>query len=241
MAQPDALPDFVAVLDRVRREASSAVHEAGDPDADYLLASVRLDEAALVAPCVSRFAAAEILPDDPRPAVGRYADRRIGLSRSIGHLLQKRITGATDETRAALRNVVLDAVAVGYMASINAEGAAISAGGDPTHFAIRMDRTPEDIWNWWVVSFSGDGAGAIDTRFRRNVEDIGVKRLTGGLRELDLLPPIGRRTKLVATAGTYATAGLLLRVGQSNNLPDEDFSGTWRHATNQWPYDDYSE
>jgi hypothetical protein len=241
MAQPDALPDFVAVVDRVRREASSAVHEAGDLDADYLLASGRLDEAAVVAPCVSRFATAEILPDDPRPAIGRYADRRIGLSRSIGHLLQKRIAGATDETRAALRNLVLDAVAVGYTASIDAEGAAISAGGDPTHFEIRMDRTPEDIWNWWVVSFSGDGAGAIDTRFRRNVQDISVKRVTDGLRELGFLPPMGRRTKLVATAGTYANAGLLLRVGQSNNLTDEGFFGTWRHVTSRWPYDDYSE
>ena len=125
MAEQGAVASFVAVLDRVRREASAAVHKAGDPEADYLLARARLDEAAVVAPCVSRFAAAEILPDDPRPAVGRYADRRIGLSRSIGYLLRNRIEGANDDTSAALRDVVVDAVAFGYTAAIDAEGAAV--------------------------------------------------------------------------------------------------------------------
>lgn len=176
----------------------------------------------------------------PKSRGWSLCEGRIALSRSIGHLLRKRIAGATDETQAALRNVVLDAVAIGYTAAIDAEGAAVNAGAEPRHYEIRVNRKPEDIWNWWVASFPGDGAEAIDRRFRRNIQDICLKRVTGGLRELDLLPPIGRRTKLVATAGTYATAGLLLRVGQSNNLTDDGFVGTWRHAANKWPYEDYS-
>jgi hypothetical protein len=236
-----AAADFVSVVDRVRREASSAVHEAGQPESDYLLAGARLDEAAVVASCASRFAAAEILPDDPRNAVGRYATGALGLRPSLGRLLRKRLAGASEGVKAALRNVVVEAIAVAYVAAVDAEGAHINAGGNPTDLAVRMDRTAEQIWNYWVVNFAGDPGQAFDTRFRRSVQHICLERVTGRLRELGLLPPIGRRTKLTATAGTYASAGLLLRMSQSNNLTDDAFAGSWRWASNIWPYEDYHE
>jgi hypothetical protein len=222
--------EFVAVVDRLRREVSSTVHAARESDADYLLADVRLDEAARVAPCVSRFAAAEILPDDPRPAIGRYASGALGLSPSLGHLLRKRLLGASEEAQASLRNVVVEAVSFGYIAAVDAKGAHITAGGDPTELAVRLDRTAEQIWSYWVVSFAGDAGQAFDTRFRRTVQDLCSQRIIDGLRQLALLPPIGRRTKLKATAGTYASAGLLLRMRAPARSAPVTISATARQA-----------
>ncbi len=241
MRDPTPSADFVSVVDLVRHEVSSTVHGAGQPEAAYLVTDARLEEAAVVAPCASRFASAEILPDDPRHPVGRYVTGALGLSPSLGRVLRKRLVRAGEEVGAALRDLVVDALAFAYVAAIDAEGAHINAGGDPMDLAVRMDRTPEQIWNYWVVSFAGDPGQAFDTRFRRNIQDICLQRVTSRLRELDLLPPIGRRTKLAATAGTYATAGLLLRMSQSNNLTDDAFAGSWRWASTMWPYEDYSE
>src|SRR5262249_45192693 len=135
----------------------------------------------------------------------------------------------------------VDALAFAYIASVDAEGMALNAGEDPSNLAIRMDRTAEGIWDYWVVSFAGDPYDAFDTRFRRNVQDICHSRVKDALRELSLLPPVGRRKKLVATAGTYGSAGLLLRVTQSNNLSDEAFARSWRWAANMWPYEAHAE
>lgn len=108
---------------------------------------------------------------------------------------------------------MVEAVAFAYIAAVDAEGAHITAGGDPTELAVRLDRTAEQVWNYWVVSFAGDAGQAFDTRFRRTIQDLcSQQRVVDGLRQRALLPPVGRRTKLKATAGTYASAGLLLRM-----------------------------
>jgi hypothetical protein len=166
VSEQRAAAGFVAVVDRLRHEVSSAVYETGDPKADYVLASVRMEEAAQVAPCASRFATSELLVDDSRPAVGRFTKGALTLGPSLGRLLRKRLAGASEEARAAVRDVVLDALAFGYLAAVDAEGAHISAGGDPSDLVVRTDRTPEQIWNYWVVSFAGDAAEAFDTKFR---------------------------------------------------------------------------
>jgi hypothetical protein len=241
VSEQTGLAEFVSVVDEIRREAASAVYEPRAPEADYLLDGARLDEAAGVAPCVARFAIAEILPEDGRRPVGRHTPGALSLSPSLGHLLKKRLSRRDTEPTAALRDVVMDAVAFAYVAAVDAEAAHIKAGGDPAAVAVRMDRSTEQIWNYWVVSFAGDPEAAFDVRFRRNIQDACFQRVTSGLRQLDLLPPIGRRTKLRGTAGTYASAGLVLRLSQSNNVTDESFAGTWRLATNMWPYEEYVE
>ena len=64
------------------------------------------------------------------------------MSPSLGHLLRKRAPGASEEARAALRNVVVDAVAFGYLAAVDAEGAHINAAEDRSDFAddLRLRR-----------------------------------------------------------------------------------------------------
>ena len=62
----------------------------------------------------------------------------------------------------------------------------------------------------------------------------------GWTARASLFPPFVRRTKFrrhrwhLCHRRAAASGGPI-----SNWLTDEDFIGTWRHATNLWPYGDY--
>jgi hypothetical protein len=231
---------FVDAVERVGQALLTRVYEEGDLALSYGLDRERLGEAELVAPCAQRFAHAETLPDDERPAVGRYARGALQLGPPLGRLLRKQVSRAGDGATTSLYGVVLDALATGYVAAVDMAAAHLKKGGSRDEILIRRDRTPEELWNWWVVSFTGGPLDAMDPKYRREIDMIVRDRVTAALNRLGLLPSFRGRTKLIATTGVYATAGLSLRISQSNNLTDEDSYGTWRQATNMWPYAAYS-
>jgi hypothetical protein len=231
--------EFTLTVDRVRNELASLPNQPQPEFWEYMLASDRLTEAAIVDPCVARFATAEVLTDDPRPPIGRFAPDRVRLDPPLGRKLAKKLEAADPTTLGAIRRGVIDALAFGYVATIDAEATHIETTGDNL-FTVRLDRTAEDVWNYWVVSFVAGMKDALGRSYRRAVQGNVETRLENELRRLRLWPSPGKRTRLRATACTYADAGMLLRMAQTDNLTDEAFLSTWRHVTtNHWPYDDY--
>jgi hypothetical protein len=213
---------FVDTVGRVRQGLLASAYAKGDPALSYGLDPERLEEAELVAPCAERFAHAETLPDDGRPAVGRYVRGALQLGPPLGRLLRKQVSRAGDGATTSLYGVVLDALATGYVAAVDMAAAHLKKGGSPDEILIRRDRTPEELWNWWVVSFTGGPLDVMDQKYRQEIDMIVRDRVTAGLNRLGLLPSFRGRTKLIATTGVYATAGMLLRVSQYSNLTDKD-------------------
>lgn len=233
--------EFAEAVDRVRRDAAQVMRRDGEFafEVDYLLAPERLAEAGFVGPCVSRFASAEMLIDDPRPPVGRHAPNALRLDPPVGRHLRKQLQTADAEVCHAVRQAITEVVAYGYMAMIDSEGSHASSTGDTTPFTVRADRTANDIWDYWVVSFQANQDGTA-AGFWRQIGYAGGDRLEAVLGEIGVLPVLGKRARLRSTGDTYATAGMVLREAQTANLLDREFTGTLRHATNRWPYEEYA-
>jgi hypothetical protein len=203
---------------------------AGEVDSawlDYVRDEGRAAEAASVAPCVMRLVTSELrLPGDGTP-VGRFSKRIVPpLGRFLPHL---------GKHEPAVRRLVIDAVAYGYFAMIDAE--ATGALAAEPFMPITACRGAEQVWPYWVTNMSTGRllAQAASKAYVDRVETVCGEQFYRELLELGL---VGRRRRKVPYMGHfYAEAGMLLRFVQTDNFvpsPESELRAT----TNKWPYED---
>ena len=183
-------------------------------------------EAARVAPCVARFVTSELHPPRDRTPVGRFSNRIIPpLGRFLPHL---------GEHEPAVRRLVIDAVAYGYFAMIDAE--ATTAVTADAFTPIAACRGAEQVWPYWVTNMSTGLllAQATSKAYIDRVETVCGEELYWKLLELGLVG--WRRRKVPYIGHFYAQAGMLLRFVQTDNFVPGSESEL-RATTNKWPYE----
>lgn len=133
---------------------------------------------------------------------------------------------------------MIDKIAYGYFAIIDAEAtAAAAAEASETVF---VSRTAEQIWPYWVTNMSTGKllAEAVSKDYVSRVENVCGEELYQGLLELGL---VGWRRRRVPYMGHfYADAGMLLRVVQGETFvpgPRSDLLAD----TNRWPFEEMAD
>jgi hypothetical protein len=138
--------EFVSAFFSVRdRLVTSEMAEEVDPGwLACLRDEGRIVEAAIVSPCVTRLVTSELHPQRDGTPVGRFSGRIVpSLGRFLPHL---------GEHEPAVRRLVIDAVAYGYLAMVDAEATAAVAAEPSTPITAR--REAEQIWPYWVTNMS---------------------------------------------------------------------------------------
>jgi hypothetical protein len=116
---------FLSVRDRLVTSEMAEEVDAGW--VDCLRDEGRVAEAAIVAPCVTRLVTSELHPPRDGTPVGRFSNRIVpSLGRFLPHL---------GDHELEVRRLVIDAVAYGYLAMVDAEATAAFCRG-----AIHADR-----------------------------------------------------------------------------------------------------
>jgi hypothetical protein len=218
--------EFVSALDAVR----DGLTRPDAPGVDYTRADARLAEAEIVAPCVARLTASEIHPPDKARPVGRFSGTALKLVPPLGTFL-----GETMQPHLAeVRELILRALAHGYFATIDSEGANAAAQG--VQINVVRDRRAEDIWPYWVGSIStADSLRLLDRRFVEQVRTACYEGLVHGLRGLGL---VGWRRKRVPLIGSfYADAGMTLRLYQTDLFELNLEAQLLAIANNNWPFE----
>lgn len=222
------MDEFVSALLGVR-DRLLASDVAGEVDSAWL-AYVRdqghLADAASIAPCVTRLVTSELHPPRDGTPVGRFSNRIVPpLGRFLPHL---------GEHEPAMRRLVIDAIAYGYFAMIDAEATAAVAAEPLT--PISACRSAEQAWPYWVTNMSTGRllAEATSQAYISSVETVCGEELYREMLELGL---VGWRRRRVPSMGHfYAQAGMLLRFVQTDNFvpgPESELRAT----TNKWPYE----
>lgn len=215
---------LLAVSDRLL--ASDVAAKADSAWLAYVRDQGRLAEAASVAPCVTRLVTSELHPPRDGTPVGRFSNRIVPpLGRFLPHL---------GKHESAVRRLVIDAVAYGYFAMIDAEATAAVAAEPLT--PIAACRAAEQVWPYWVTSMSTGRllADATSKAYINSVETVCGEELYRGLLELGLVG--WRRRKVPYMGHFYAQAGMLLRFVQTDNFvpgPESELRAT----TNRWAFE----
>jgi hypothetical protein len=193
---------------------------------DYVRDDGRLSEAASMTPCVTRMVTSELHPPADGTPVGRLSGRVPPLGRLLPDLGQH---------EPAVRRLVMVTVAYGYFAMIDAEAIAVMAG-HPVR-PIVESRSAEQVWPYWITNMS---TGTLLTQVVGKKEIGKVQHICGeslyqGLLDLGL---VGKRRRKVPYMGrSYAHAGMLLRVVQSDTLVAEPTPDSLA-ITSRWPFEE---
>jgi hypothetical protein len=222
------MDEFVSALSAVSDGllASDGAAKADSAWLAYVREQERIVEAASVAPCVTRLVTSELHPPRDGTPVGPFSNRIVPpLGRFLPHL---------GEHESAVRRLVLDAVAYGYFAMIDAEATAVVAAGPLT--PVAACRTAEQVWPYWVTSMSTGRllAEATSNAYINSVESVCGEELYRGLLKLGL---VGRRRRKIPYMGHfYGQAGMLLRFVQTDNFvpgPESELRAT----ANRWAFE----
>ena len=202
---------------------------------DYVLDEQRRIEARHIAGCAARWVAGEL------DATGSLAAARgpefgaIGARPSLLEKLGRRLTDADQQTRDAVPAAIHATLAIGYLFMCETEGR--------YDLELRLDRSPEDIWEIWVLTCAAPlrklgfprawakrVAFAGSEVFVADLAKVNLTRLFGGLKhnELGIL---------------YAQAGVHLRLAHTSSISDEIFEEQARARDDwddpQWRWGDY--
>jgi hypothetical protein len=140
------MDEFVSAVEGVRDRllASDVASEVDSAWLAYVRDQGRVADAAGVAPCVTRLVTSELHPPRDGTPVGRFSNRIVPpLGRFLPHL---------GEHEPAVRCLVIDAIAYGYFAMIDAEATAAAAAEPLT--PISACRGAEQAWPYWVTNVS---------------------------------------------------------------------------------------
>jgi hypothetical protein len=218
-------------------EFSGAVKAVGERFADvdggdYVPDEERLGQADTVGPCVERFVVGEL---DPSRELSAARTPFGGSPPSLAEKLGRKLEGADDQTLSGAKDAVRSALAVGYI----------------FHGPIELDngikycagRGAEEIWDFWAAGcremLEETGMPKANASAVRNA---GANQLVADLKKLGLTKFLGG-SKLNQLGMTYAQAGVLLRMTQTDTICDEDFAETVARVRERpersWKWEDY--
>jgi hypothetical protein len=201
-----------------------------DDAKQYLEASERDAEAALVEPLAVAFTRYEVYPPAHGKGLGRYSP--VSLIPPVGSLLRKKV--ADPETALGIEQAVMRTLAVGYCMLASTAPQGEEKGMNP---AVVEGRDLEAMWAFWVTnSHSGYAGKIMAPDFSDAVTTISEAEFLTDLDEADAMPKLGKRTKLHLLARAYGEAGVLLRHVQTGTLSDGRLHGdVVAQVTMNWP------
>lgn len=168
--------------------------------------------------CVESFLFYELQPGAAEPVGGHG-------KASLGPLLRD----AGDSQ--AVREAVAVTVGMGYLTWL-----AVESGMDSE---FRPDRGSQQLWDWWVSLLRPTVMSryALPTDFVLSCRAEGSEYLLGELGQQKVLPGRLRRGPVKARCELIAVLGIVLRLGQTNEVDDKDFEEPQGgEMASTWPF-----
>jgi hypothetical protein len=137
---------------------------------------------------------------------------------SLAGKLGGRLSGVPLETRVSLVEAIYRATALGYCAWLEQEAAG------PVEGRRIADRSIEDVWVFWSADFRQMLETVTSKAWASGVRTAGAKSLVQDLKILKLTRLLGG-SKLNQLGMVYSTAGVWLRVTQTDSLDQTSFRG----------------
>ncbi len=163
------------------------------------------DQLATADACLSRFLDRELDPGACEP-VGGYGKA------SLGSLL----TSKGDELPAEARDAAATGVAIGY--------ASIFLVEPQVGTEFRPDRSPEDVWAYWIDMLRPTAplAAGVPADFVGRVRVMAADHLGEEFGRLGLRPGVLKRRALTERTGLLGISGMTLRLAQTDAVSDSE-------------------
>jgi hypothetical protein len=215
-ARPTPKDGYAAAIEDFSHAVASVQYRFdSSAQADYVRAGERVLEAQAVGPCVWRMAYGEL------DRTGAFTASRTGLPGSPPSLASKlgsRLSRAPLDTHVSLVEAIYRATALGYNAWLEQE-----ANG-PAEARRIADRSIEDVWAFWSADFRQMLETVTSKAWASGVRTAGAESLVQDLKSLKLARLLGG-SKVNQLGMVYSTAGVWLRVTQTDSLDQTSFRG----------------